>query len=168
MPRSLSNLEYATFLSEVHPETLGLPAWGGITLWGNQYVLMFQLPSGDPLQDEIFGYSGQWALSDVSDGIPYGATVIPIQTYIGSVNKYISPSGWSVWDVGSDAMQAALKGVAAAAALAAQATQFSVQQISDALQKVLGGAAAGLGSALWPLAIVAAAIIFLYVKPTSR
>jgi hypothetical protein len=153
MPRALSNIEYVTFLDEVKPDTLGLPAWGGITQWGGEYVLMFQMPTGE------------WALSDVTDGIPYGGTVIPINTYIANVTKYISPSGWSVWDVGAESMQTALQAVASIGQLASQATQFSVQQVADALQKVLSGASKGLGSSILPLAVIAIAIVFLYVNP---
>jgi hypothetical protein len=170
MPRPLSNIEWATFMTEVQPDSLGLPQWGGILNWDKtgQYVLMFKMPDG----------SG-WALTDVSDGIPAGSQVIPIQVYLQNVPTapwsnsilYWTPLGLTMSALAylaSGGLTQDLSQVTDGLTnLVVQTANGATQMMGSMLKNLLSGAASGLGPAIWPLAIVAAAIVFLYVKPSK-
>ena len=152
MARALSSLEYVTFMDEVMPDSLEIPPWGSIVQWGGLYVLVFHLPSGE------------WALSDITQGIPYGSTVIPVDTYLQNFNKQQIGATDAFWfSLPENFMQVALEGAAKVEALATQQAGVAAQTVADAFQKLLTGASAGLGGALIPLAIVAAVVlVFVY------
>jgi hypothetical protein len=65
MPRRLSNIEYATFLTEIDVQSLGFPPWGGIVQWGSQDVLVFL--GTKQWNDVVQDYAQQIFLSDVTD-----------------------------------------------------------------------------------------------------
>lgn len=85
MPFALSPDERNRFTNDVGQSTFrALPQWGGIIGWQGRFILAFQKPDFT------------WALTDVSDGIPSGDTVIPIATVIGNVPKN-QTSTWNVF-----------------------------------------------------------------------
>jgi hypothetical protein len=150
MARPLSNIEWATFMTEVQPDNLGLPAWGGIVNWGGEYVLCFKMPSGE------------WALSDVTDGIPSQGQIIPITTYLQNIPS--SQPSWAhvfVYSLPANMAQVALQDTAAIGSLATQALQITEQMIGDALKGIIQPAAEALTPALWPIAIAAMVVLFV-------
>ena len=65
MARRLSNIEYATFLTDIDVFSLGLPPWGGIVQWGGIDVLVF---IGTKLWNDVLqDYVTQIFLTDVTD-----------------------------------------------------------------------------------------------------
>jgi len=150
MARALSDLEYVTFLDDVQPDSLGLPDWGAIVQWGGEFVLAFKMPSGE------------WALSDVTGGIPYGSTVIPIQTYIANVPRtQAGPLQTFIYSLAPESMATAAQALASVQALGSGAAQYTAQQVADAFSKLIGGVSTGLGPALIPLAAIAVAVLVL-------
>jgi hypothetical protein len=150
MPRRLSNIEWITFLNEVQPDHLSLPDWGGIANWGGTYVLMFKMPSGE------------WALSDISDGIPYGASIVPVQDYLATVPSY-QPS-WTttfIYSIPQNVAAVALQYAAGAGSLVTQTVNVTADEIASILQKLLAGATSGLGPALWPVALIGVAVLVI-------
>ena len=53
MARRLSDMEWATFLSEVNVPALGLPPWGGVVQWSGMDVLVYIGPSGEVFTTDI-------------------------------------------------------------------------------------------------------------------
>lgn len=150
MARALSNIEYVTFLQDVQPDSLGLPDWGGMAQWGGEYVLMFKMPSGE------------WALSDVTSGIPYGGTVIDPATYLRNVPSY-QPSGLEVfiYSLPANFMQAALEDAAAAGQLASNTIKWTAEQVANAIKPSID---AGLG----PIAVAALVLLALIYIPAPK
>lgn len=62
MPRRLSNPEYITFLNTVNLDALGLPPWGGVIEWGEQFILVYVCQASGSLCQQ-----GEAMLTDVSD-----------------------------------------------------------------------------------------------------
>lgn len=144
MARALSNTQYASFLQDVQPDSLNLPQWGGIAQWSGLYVLMYKMTSGE------------WALSDITSGIPYGGTVVPVADYVKQLPSY-QPS-WTetfIYAIPVNFMAAAAEYAADAGALATQTAQVGGDTIRAALQPLIQ-------SIVLPLApmIVAALILF--------
>jgi hypothetical protein len=152
MPRPLSNIEYATFLSDVQPDSLGLPDWGGIAQWGGEYVLMFKMPSGE------------WALSDISDGIPSAAGTIMPADYLRNVPVY-QPSGLEVfiYSLPQNFMASALQTTAAAGALASGVVTWTAEQVANAIKPILAA-----GIPIGPIAVAALVLLALIYLPKPR
>jgi hypothetical protein len=53
MARRLSDMEWATFLSQVNVPALGLPPWGGVVEWQGMEVLVYIGPSGEVFTTDI-------------------------------------------------------------------------------------------------------------------
>lgn len=148
MARMLSNLEYVTFLQDVQPDSLNLPAWGAVILWANEYVLAFKMPSGE------------WALTDITDGVPYGSTVIPVQQYLANVPRYqVSSLDVFVYSIPQSVAQSTLELAADLGALGSAVTSYTSEQVASAFQNLVGGLSTGLGPALLPLAAIALVVL---------
>jgi len=160
MPRPLSNPEWAAFMQSPNPATLNFPPWGGVVNWGGtgQYVLCFQMPS-----------DGSWALSDITDGVPWGGApggsgVVPVQQYLQTVNSATAPDGSVFWNaLPANFMQSAINFAAQAGALATQGVTITAQTVGQALQSILGGAASGLQPLGIPIALVEILIILFLI-----
>jgi hypothetical protein len=53
MARRLSNMEWATFLSEVNVPALNLPPWGGVIEWRGMQVLVYIGPTGEVFTTDV-------------------------------------------------------------------------------------------------------------------
>lgn len=151
MARPLSNIEYATFMTEVQPDSLGLPDWGGIVSWGGEFVLMFKMPSGE------------WALSDVTDGIPTSSGVIMPMDYLRNVpGVQTSAIGVFLYSIPANFMATALEKAAEAGNLASSYVQWTAQQVGDAISAILKPISSALP--LTPIIVGTIAVLaFLYL-----
>lgn len=151
MPFPLSSADYDSFIQAVNPDVLGLPDWGGIAQWNGRYVLMFKMPSGD------------WALSDVTGGIPYGSTTISIADYVKNVPSYQpNASDVFIYSLPANFMAVALEDAAAASALATKTVNWTAEQVADAIAPIANAVSLG------PIAIGALVILALIYLPKPR
>jgi hypothetical protein len=151
MPFALSDADHLQFLTEVNPDSLGLPQWGGIAQWHGRYILMFLMPNSDNI------LSDSWALSDISDGIPFGNTTINVQTYLQNIPSS-GPTYWGTFwgTLPANFMAQAAEVTAAAGALASETVVWTAQQVGAV---VSGITAPVLNAATVPLAMIAAIAI---------
>lgn len=144
MPRRLSNAEFVFFSEDVDLNNLNLPSWGGVIRWGNQYVLAYK-PAG----------SKEWQLSDVSDGIPYGDEMVPIENIVRTVPQYETSSlGVFVFEFGKAFIENAGE---------------RLEGIARLIGKTAGDLTAPLlGNLAMPLAAVGIALVIFYGPKINR
>jgi len=145
---------------------LNFPPWGGVVNWGGtgQFVLCFQMPSGE------------WALSDITDGVPWNNQIIPVQQYLQSMPSSMTSAGDVFWNtLPANFMQSTLEFAANVGALAKQTLhgvggimQVSAEEIAAILAKLLAGVTPTLSTLLVPVALVAAVVLFtMYGKKST-
>jgi hypothetical protein len=153
LPLPLSYLDYVAFIADVKPDSLSLPDWGGIAQWDGKYVLMFKMPSGE------------WALSDVTGGIPYGGNTIDVATYLKQMPSY-QPS-WSevfIYSLAPNFMQQAAQYAADAGALATSVATVTGSTIAAAFAPI----AANVVAPLTPILIAALVVLAVIYVPKPR
>lgn len=150
MSRRLSNPEYAAFLQEVDLNTMGLPQWGGIVEWGGQFVMVYHAPAGD------------WQLTDVTDGIPSGAGVVPIRDVVSTVPRNAT-SSWNVFWYSLP--QNFLDVAGERAKQIGDATVYVAQTVGTAAGAITGPL---LGNLTIPLIALGIAALFLYGPSLKR
>jgi hypothetical protein len=145
-----------------NPDTLGFPQWGGVVNWGGngQYILCFNLPQGTQW--------GGWALTDITDGIPFGDQVIPAQQYLANIPSSQTPAGDIFWNTlpsnfmqealtfASNAGQVVTRGVQAVGGIAT----ITADQIAQIFKALAAGVTPALSSLIVPVAIVAGVLFF--------
>ena len=143
MPRRLSNIEWATFLTDIDVPALNLPPWGGIVEWGAQDILVFV--GARRYNDVINDYVTEIFLTDVTD--------MAAEWKTEATRKLVPSQDVFVWtfleEVGSRLMTTANQaGAVISAAI-------------DSTGKIVEGIGT-VGENLYTVAIVAAVVFIVY------
>lgn len=142
--RPLSDIQWATFLSEVNVPALGLPPWGGIVEWGNMDVLIY-----------INASSGEVFTTD--------ATGVNIPAISNTPKTYDQNQG--IWYY--QLPQAIIQTIAGEASQAAALVKQATTTVADIVGSTAAAVTAPLVGQLSPITIIAA-VIALFILTKQR
>ena len=158
-PRPLSNMEYVSFMDSVDPDSLSIPQWGSIVGWDGRYVLAFKRPDG------------QWALTDVTGGIPWRDQMIPIAAVLAEMPvHYEGPTAlYSLGVSFGDTVARAAAALGYVIGWTAVEVNAAVQAVATSVGQAAGGILAPTVSSLTvPLIAIGIAALIIYLpKPRS-